>query len=231
MGKTLRYAAASAALISMFGMAGVALAANTLTCFSGTTDGGIYGGTCTINPNGSATLSNNSANPNGDYSGVNFTNSTLVGQSLGSVTQLGYTYSGTTVPTPGDLSLNFLVGPGNTDYAYVDAFYCPGTAGVVDVVHDANCGIWYQGLEYPNWAAFVAAFPGATIGGTPFIVAERTPAEGPAVWTVSNLQLGGPSVAANKDQCKNNGWQNIVRADGSSFKNQGDCIQYANNGK
>jgi hypothetical protein len=33
------------------------------------------------------------------------------------------------------------------------------------------------------------------------------------------------------DQCKNGGWQSLTRADGSAFKNQGDCIQYANTGK
>jgi hypothetical protein len=35
----------------------------------------------------------------------------------------------------------------------------------------------------------------------------------------------------NKDACKGNGWQNYTRADGSKFKNQGDCIQYVNTGK
>jgi hypothetical protein len=35
----------------------------------------------------------------------------------------------------------------------------------------------------------------------------------------------------NKEQCKNNGWQTYTRADGSKFKNQGDCIQYVNTGK
>lgn len=34
-----------------------------------------------------------------------------------------------------------------------------------------------------------------------------------------------------KDQCKKGGWQNLARADGTTFKNQGDCIQYANTGK
>jgi hypothetical protein len=38
-------------------------------------------------------------------------------------------------------------------------------------------------------------------------------------------------VASNKDQCKNAGWVNAKRADGSSFKNQGDCVSYTNNGK
>ena len=35
----------------------------------------------------------------------------------------------------------------------------------------------------------------------------------------------------NQDECKDNGWQDLTREDGSGFKNQGDCIQYANTGK
>jgi len=38
-------------------------------------------------------------------------------------------------------------------------------------------------------------------------------------------------VPTSKDQCKNDGWQTLFRADGSPFKNQGDCIQYVNTGK
>lgn len=35
----------------------------------------------------------------------------------------------------------------------------------------------------------------------------------------------------SKDQCKEGGWQLFHRADGTAFKNQGDCIQYVNTGK
>lgn len=38
-------------------------------------------------------------------------------------------------------------------------------------------------------------------------------------------------VATSKDQCKNGGFANVRRADGSTFKNQGDCVSYTNNGK
>jgi hypothetical protein len=41
----------------------------------------------------------------------------------------------------------------------------------------------------------------------------------------------GGEEATNKDQCKNGGWQNFFRANGTTFKNQGDCIQYVNTGK
>ena len=38
-------------------------------------------------------------------------------------------------------------------------------------------------------------------------------------------------VASNGDQCKKGGFLTVKRSDGSSFKNQGDCIQYVNTGK
>jgi hypothetical protein len=38
------------------------------------------------------------------------------------------------------------------------------------------------------------------------------------------------AVADDKEDCKKGGWQSVFRDDGSSFKNQGDCIQYANTG-
>lgn len=37
-------------------------------------------------------------------------------------------------------------------------------------------------------------------------------------------------IAGDKDQCKNGGWQDVKRADGSPFKNQGDCVSYINTG-
>lgn len=40
-----------------------------------------------------------------------------------------------------------------------------------------------------------------------------------------------PFPPTNANQCKNGGWMNYRRANGSTFKNQGDCIQYVNTGK
>jgi hypothetical protein len=37
--------------------------------------------------------------------------------------------------------------------------------------------------------------------------------------------------ALSEDQCKDGGWQHLFRTNGTAFKNQGDCIQYANTGK
>ncbi|MES2889375.1 MAG: ExeM/NucH family extracellular endonuclease [Pseudomonadota bacterium] len=39
------------------------------------------------------------------------------------------------------------------------------------------------------------------------------------------------AVANDQDSCKQRGWTMRYRADGSGFKNQGDCVQYVNTGK
>ncbi|HMJ04796.1 MAG TPA: hypothetical protein VK474_00940 [Chthoniobacterales bacterium] len=38
------------------------------------------------------------------------------------------------------------------------------------------------------------------------------------------------SVPTNANQCKQGGWMTQIRANGTTFKNQGDCIQYVNTG-
>jgi hypothetical protein len=35
----------------------------------------------------------------------------------------------------------------------------------------------------------------------------------------------------DKDQCKDGGWQMLTRADGTRFRNQGDCVSYFNTGR
>lgn len=53
-------------------------------------------------------------------------------------------------------------------------------------------------------------------------------------WLVSadlNGSCIGGNVVTNKDQCKNDGWKTLVRANNTPFKNQGDCVSYTNNGK
>ena len=40
-----------------------------------------------------------------------------------------------------------------------------------------------------------------------------------------------PRIPQTKDDCKGGGWKDLVRADGSSFKNQGDCVSYVNTGR
>ena len=106
---------------------------------------------------------------------------------------------------------------------------------------------------FPSFAAITMAYPNAQIvqwfpavdGAGLQLVAGQNSAGAP--WTgfigaVDNLKIGVGSddvtynfepyaMAQDKDDCKNGGWQNVRRADGSSFKNQGDCVSYTKNGK
>lgn len=45
-----------------------------------------------------------------------------------------------------------------------------------------------------------------------------------------NVLCTGNNVPATEAQCKEGGWTLTVRADGTPFKNQGDCVQYVNTG-
>ena len=97
-----------------------------------------------------------------------------------------------------------------------------------------------------TWAEIVANNPDATIlGGFGINQGSGNPGLTTAVdaltigvsgnTTVYNFELTPPPppivVATDKNQCKKGGWENVKRADGSSFKNQGDCVSYTNNGK
>lgn len=177
---------------------------NKIQCFDGITDGGIYGGTCALNSNGakgSATLALDSGDSDGDYAGVYTLESKIYNTAVSDLTQLSYQYSGTIVPSAGNLSYNIPIDSdsnGSTDfYLFVDAandgLHCSGVNGLVDIINDPNC-IMYEGGVTPraNWAAFIAANPTAQVANDAyaFIVAERTGAEPSAVWTVNNVKFG-----------------------------------------
>ena len=59
---------------------------------------------------------------------------------------------------------------------------------------------------------------------TSWLVAPLTSPDG------ANALCTGNNVPATEAQCKNGGWTTTVRQDGTPFKNQGDCVQYVNNG-
>jgi hypothetical protein len=223
---------------ALLGNAGTAAAANPLLCFDGPSDATIYGGHCTLNASGTgATLDNSGGDTDGSYSGVYFAVSSLNGKLLSQVTDVSFTYTG--IPTAGSPRISLPIdtdGNGTTDlYISISAFYCNDGAGLVNPMTDATCTIWSnQDGTTPlasNWAALVAAYPTWRISsGTPFIIADDA-----GFWTVDNVHLGPAAsvsgVPTAKDDCKNGGWKDLNRADDSTFKNQGDCIQYFNTGK
>jgi hypothetical protein len=93
---------------------------------------------------------------------------------------------------------------------------------------------------YVTWDAIIAANPNATILGGYGI---NQGSGSPALTASSDVLTIGSNgdcitydfepyrVATTKEQCKNGGYNGLNRADGSSFKNQGDCMQYVNTGK
>ena len=66
-----------------------------LTCFDGPSEATIYGGSCTVSKYGVATLNNSHGDKDGEYSGVYVKNSNLVGKAIGTIGQLGFSYTGT----------------------------------------------------------------------------------------------------------------------------------------
>jgi hypothetical protein len=174
---------------------------NKLKCFDGPSEGTVFGGLCTVGRGamGPATLDVSSDDPDGDYAGVYYLEGSMYGGPLGAIKQLGYHYiADDDEIVPGNLSLNIPIdedGDGVTEgYAFIDAFYCPGSDGVVDVLHDEVCGIFYLGVEYDNWDALVAAFPDALVAtdNFAFVIAERTPTDGPATYRVNAVKIGKP---------------------------------------
>ena len=218
---------------ALLGNAGTAAAANPLLCFSGTTDGSTYGGVCTLNAGGtSATLDNTGGHANGSYSGVYYASSNLSGKLVSSIAQLSFDYTGNAA-TAGSPRISLPIDTdnnGTTDfYAFISASHC-GIGVHVDI-NNAGCLVFYTTgpVGGETWTTFASHGWRVATDNVPFVIADD-----PGIWTVSNVQLGqgeAASVATSKNECKKGGWADLTRADGSSFKNQGDCIQYVNTGK
>ncbi len=158
-----------------------------LTCFDGPSEATIYGGSCTVSKYGVATLNNSHGDKDGEYSGVYVKNSNLVGKAIGTIGQLGFSYTGTATAGSPRISLGIDTdGDGNwNEFAFISALYCNDGAGNVDVIHDPSCEIYRGSDVYANWAEMVTAHPDYKVGYVPFIVADD-----PGTWTVFNVKLG-----------------------------------------
>lgn len=93
----------------------------------------------------------------------------------------------------------------------------------------------FGGAPFYSLAALKTVCPNAVVAGFGVNIGSFNPSYN--VYT-DMVNFNGTSydfepyeVATNKDQCKSGGYLNVKRADGSPFKNQGDCIQYVNTGK
>jgi hypothetical protein len=123
-------------------------------------------------------------------------------------------------PNPIGTSAACFSGPGGCPYDSLNI----GLAPVVNVGTKSFFNTLYQnssiGAEYCD--------SGAAGTGT-----FRLDSPTSACWVglVPAAQFTAFTVATSAAGCKKDGWQSLSRADGSSFKNQGDCIQYVNTGK
>jgi hypothetical protein len=125
-----------------------------------------------------------------------------------------------TVPHTIKLTMDLLEGPSND---------------IVKVYVDGS--LRHSGTSWEDYYRYDCEAT-AHLGKPPIVnrILYRTSSVPPAPLTLGhgfvfdNLSLGTLNVATAKDACKNGGWHSLTRADGSSFKNQGDCIQYINTG-
>ncbi|MFL5464179.1 MAG: hypothetical protein ACJ8AC_09115 [Gemmatimonadaceae bacterium] len=107
-------------------------------------------------------------------------------------------------------------------------------------------GIWWSTRDingvcavtcYVSWNDIVSANPDAVILGG-FGVNQGT-GNGGLIAATDALEIRANGTtwiynfepfrtAVTKDDCKNGGWQSVKAADGSSFRNQGQCVSYVN---
>jgi hypothetical protein len=143
-------------------------------------------------------------------------------------------------------------GTGGTDCAH-QAATVMGTWQQWDALHGcwwSNDGDLNPGTGSGTLTDYLALHPNATIvnsstgGGVHLLVGFASPNDRfdgnvdafriatSSSDTTYNFEPTPPIVTpASKDNCMKGGWQTVTRADGSPFKNQGDCIQYVNTGK
>lgn len=147
-----------------------------------------------------------------------------------SVSVTGNDFSGLTGPAADNIAVWF-EGP-NTSFATAEVHqnnfnFGTGSFGVkVDTALtgpgavNATCN-WWNKATGPTIAT--------NSGGTGTRVSAKVTY---SPWLNAQAPLGiCVSVITNKDQAKGDGWKTLIRKDGTSFKNQGDAIQYINTKK
>jgi hypothetical protein len=123
-----------------------------------------------------------------------------------------------------------------------------------DAINGGNALWSYSGGTWPvtgqpgsflkTWSQILADYPGVRIRVTDAHLGIRVGEPYPDGYTenIDAFKFGTAAntvvfnfdpyaVPASMDDCKNGGWQTLKRADGSAFKNQGDCVSYTNTGR
>jgi hypothetical protein len=184
-----------------------------------------------------------------------------IGTELADINKIGYATYRTTGASPNQVpAINIQVDvngadPGGFTTLVFEPVYNTGQGAIQDGVwqtwdaYQGGQAIWWSSNPIPSapnrdtfvsWNTIVAANPNAVIVGG-FGVNQGS--GNPALTASSDILLIGSNgdcitydfepfrVATSKDDCKNGGYNNVKDAQGNSFKNQGQCIQYVNTGK
>lgn len=93
------------------------------------------------------------------------------------------------------------------------------------------------GTFYQPYADALAAFGDYPVVGIQVVVdGAWATDDNEQTILIDNVQINddvynNAQEPSSKDACKKGGWQELTRGDDTTFKNQGDCIQYVNTGK
>jgi hypothetical protein len=171
---------AATAVVAPIAIAGTANAApspkaNQQTCFSGTSEGTTYGGTCVRNGASNFTLNTNDGNPSGSYAGVYVPVQNLAGTPTDNLA-LSFKYSGDTAGGFPRFSIP-LVGGG---YLFVDV--------AADANHDGVISTTEPGaiVSSPGYYGPMSGVHKVVAEGNTFIVADGFA----GAVTVSDITLG-----------------------------------------
>jgi hypothetical protein len=120
----------------------------------------------------------------------------------------------------------------------------PGWQSTGNLIGNEDSGRYdysqFGGSPFTRYSNVPASVQAGTVVGIQVVVdgswnTAATGGDGEQTVLVDNAQINDVTnqfeQPLTKDECKNDGWKTLTRADGTNFKNQGDCIQYVNTGK
>ena len=93
------------------------------------------------------------------------------------------------------------------------------------------------GLFYDPYSVAVTKYGAYQVTGVQLVTdgSWQPTAGSPQTVQADNVDINGTIYTFDqpqtKEQCKKSGWQVVTRTDNSTFKNQGDCVQYFNTGR
>jgi hypothetical protein len=167
-----------------------------VTCFEGATDspGGGFLGVCQrfVPTKDGAEINTTVQGPNGSYAGVVQNVNFIKGRLIKDVVNLNFSYAGGP-HVGGAPRLSIPIDEDNNgtwdSFAFMDAPGCNDGdefVGRVEGTGDTTCDVNNNGIDYPNWAAFVTAHPAWRIAknAVAFIIIDQ-----PAHYIVWRIQI------------------------------------------